>query len=173
MTRAVQLTALVAVAGLFALLVWRLTHQSHPPKIGGPAPAFTLKRLVGDGEISLASLRGRPAVINFFASWCEPCKGEAKVLESAWQEYKGRVVFLGIDYNDVTGDGRRFIDAHHITFPTVRGGDGSVGNRYGLTGVPETFFVNADGRLVGSHIEGTVAHQKDRFYAGIKAALGS
>jgi cytochrome c biogenesis protein CcmG/thiol:disulfide interchange protein DsbE len=172
--RALQATAVVAVVGLFALLVWRLTHQSHPPKVGAPAPNFTLKRLDGDGTLSLRSLRGRPAVINFFASWCEPCKQESKVLESAWRQYRSKgVVFVGIDYNDVTSDGRTFVRAHGITFPTVQGGDASIGNAWGLTGVPETYFVDAQGRLVGSHIEGTVAesHNKALFYASIKAAL--
>ena len=68
MIRALQAAAVVAVAGLFALLVWRLTHQSHPPKLGAPAPTFSAKRLVGDGSIDLASLRGKPVVLNFFAS---------------------------------------------------------------------------------------------------------
>ena len=122
MTRALQATALVAVAGLFALLVWRLAHQSHPAKVGGPVPNFTLKRLEGSGTISLASLRGKPAVINFFASWCGPCKAEAKILESASQQYRGRISFIGIDYHDVTSDGRRFLQAHGITFPTVQDG---------------------------------------------------
>jgi peroxiredoxin len=173
MTRAAQLTALVAVAGLFGLLVWKLTHQAHPPKLGGPAPAFDLRRLDGPGTISLASLHGKPAVINFFASWCVPCKGEAKVLESAWQQYKGRVVFVGIDYNDLRSDGMKFVRAHDTTFPTVSAGSGKVGDDYGLTGVPETYFVDARGRLVGSHITGTVANQKDAFFEGIKAALNS
>jgi len=169
--RIVQATALVAVAGLFSLLVWRLTHQAHPPKIGGPAPSFTLKRLDAGGTLSLASLRGKPAVINFFASWCEPCKAEASVLESAWRRYKGQVAFIGIDYHDVTSDGLRFLRAHDITYPTVQDGSGDIGEKYGLTGVPETYFVDAQGRLVGTHIAGTVAHQKDQFFAGIKAAL--
>jgi cytochrome c biogenesis protein CcmG/thiol:disulfide interchange protein DsbE len=170
-TRALQATAVVAVAGLFALLVWRLTHQAHPPKIGGPAPSFQLQRLEGTGSVSLASLRGKPIVLNFFASWCEPCKGEAKVLESAWQQYKGRVQFVGIDYNDLASDGLRFQHAHHITFTTLRAGSGKVGDEYGLTGVPETYFIDAQGRLVGSHIEGTVAHQQHACFVGIKAAL--
>ena len=87
MTRAVQATALAAVVGLFALLVWRLTHQAHPPKLGGPAPQFTAKRLDSGGKLSLASLRGRPVVLNFFASWCEPCKAESKVLLDAARQY--------------------------------------------------------------------------------------
>ena len=170
MIRALQATALVAVAGLFALLVWRLSHQSHPAKVGGPVPNFTLKRLEGSGTISLASLRGKPAVINFFASWCGPCKAEAKILESASQQYKGRISFLGIDYHDVTSDGRRFLQAHGITFPTVQDGSGTIGDKYGLTGVPETFVVNAQGRLL-KHIPGTLTVNMSLFDAGIKAAL--
>jgi len=174
MTRVLQATALVAVAGLFGLLVWKLTHQAHPAKVGGPVPNFALERLGGDGKLSLASLRGKPAVINFFASWCAPCKAESRVLESTWQEYKGRVNFVGIDYHDVTSDGLRFLHAHDITFPTVQDGSGAVGDRYGLTGVPETFVVNAQGHLL-THIAGTltVADNKSSFLHGIKAALGS
>jgi peroxiredoxin len=171
MLRALQATALVAVVGLFTLLVWRLTHQSHPPKLGGPAPDFTLHRLDNGAMVDLKSLRGKPVVLNFFASWCEPCKGEAPVLESAWRKYRSQVVFLGIDYHDVTSDGRRFLRAHDITYPTVADGSGDVADRYGVTGVPETYFINAQGRLVGSHIAGTVAHQQSAFFEGIKAAL--
>jgi cytochrome c biogenesis protein CcmG/thiol:disulfide interchange protein DsbE len=169
--RLVQATALVAVAGLFGLLAWKLTHQSHPAKVGGPVPNFTLKRLEGDGTISLASLRGKPAVINFFASWCGPCKAEAKILESASRQYQGRIAFIGVDYHDVTSDGRRFLLAHDITFPTVQDGSGKIGDEFGLTGVPETFVVNAQGRLL-KHIAGTLTVNRSLFDSGIKAALG-
>jgi cytochrome c biogenesis protein CcmG/thiol:disulfide interchange protein DsbE len=171
MVRALQATALLAVAGLFGLLVWKLTHQAARPKIGGPAPSFDLKRLDTDGRLSLASLEGKPAVLNFWASWCEPCKGEAKVLERAWQEYKGRVAFVGIDYHDVTSDGRKLLQAHGITFPTVQDGSGDIADKYGVTAVPETYFVDAQGRLVGERIAGTVEKQQDAFYDGIEAAL--
>jgi len=170
--RIVQATALVAVCGLFGLLVWKLTHQSHPAKVGGPVPNFTLKRLEGAGTISLASLRGKPAVINFFASWCGPCKAEAKILETASRQYRGKIAFVGIDYHDVTSDGRRFLRAHDITFPTVQDGSGKIGDEYGLTGVPETFVVNAQGRLL-KHIAGTLTVNMSLFDAGIKAALHS
>jgi cytochrome c biogenesis protein CcmG, thiol:disulfide interchange protein DsbE len=170
--RIVQATALVAVAGLFGLLVWKLTHQSHPAKVGGPVPDFTLARLEGAGTISLASLRGKPAVINFFASWCGPCKAEATILERASRQYKGRIAFIGIDYHDVTGDGRKFLRAHDITFPTVQDGSGKIGDAYGLTGVPETFVINAQGRLL-EHIPGTLTVNRSLFDAGIKAALHS
>jgi cytochrome c biogenesis protein CcmG/thiol:disulfide interchange protein DsbE len=176
MTRSLKLVgqgvALVAVAGLLALLVWRLTHQSHPPKIGGPAPNFSLKRIDGGGKLDLTSLRGKPVVINFWASWCVPCKGEAKLLEQSWNQYRSQgVVFVGVDYHDVTSDARTFLSHHGITYPTVQDGSGMVGDSYGLTGVPETYFVDRRGRLVGSHIVGTITNQVNAFRDGIKAAL--
>jgi cytochrome c biogenesis protein CcmG/thiol:disulfide interchange protein DsbE len=169
-----QVVALAAVAGLLGLLVWRLTHQSKPPKIGGPAPAFSLRRLDTSGTLALASLRGKPVVLNFWASWCVPCKGEAKMLEDAWQRYRSQgVVFVGIDWHDVKSDARRFLDHHGVTYPTVLDGSGSITDRYGVVGVPETYFIDRRGRLVGEHIVGTVVDQKDRFRSGVEAALGS
>ena len=176
MSRTVKLTgqalALVAVAGLLGLLVWQLTHQTHPPKIGGPAPNFTLRRINAAGKLDLASLRGKPVVINFWASWCVPCKGEAKLLEQAWRQYRSQgVVFVGVDYHDVTSDARTFMSHHGITYPIVQDGSGMTGDEYGLTGVPETYFVDRRGRLVGSHIIGTITNQVHAFHNGIRAAL--
>ena len=76
------------VAGLLALLVWQLGHQQHAPRVGAMAPAFTLRRLDGPGTVSLASYRGKPVVLNFWASWCQPCKSEAAVLERDWSSYR-------------------------------------------------------------------------------------
>ena len=167
-----QVVALAAVAGLLGLLVWRLTHQSKPPKIGGPAPGFSLKRVDSSGTLALASLRGKPVVLNFWASWCEPCKGEAKMLEQAWQRYKSKgVVFVGVDYHDVTGDARRFLERHDITYPTVQDGSGMTADRYGVSAVPETYFIDRRGRLVGVHIIGTITNQVANFHRGIEAAL--
>ena len=169
-----QVVALAAVAGLLGLLVWRLTHQSHPPKIGGPAPGFTLRRIGSPGKLDLASLRGKPVVLNFWASWCVPCKGEAKMLERAWRQYRRQgVVFLGIDYHDVTSDARTFLSHHGVTYPTVQDGSGAVADRYGGSAVPETYFVDRRGRLVGAHIVGTVVDQADAFRRGVEAALSS
>jgi cytochrome c biogenesis protein CcmG, thiol:disulfide interchange protein DsbE len=167
-----QIVALAAVAGLLGLLVWRLTHQTKAPKLGAPAPSFAAKRIDGTGKLSLASLRGKPVVLNFWASWCVPCKGEATMLESAWQRYRKQgVVFLGVDYHDVTSDARTFLSHHGVTYTTIQDGSGLIGDRYGLTGVPETYFINRRGRLVGAHIVGTVVNQKDAFLRGVQAAL--
>jgi cytochrome c biogenesis protein CcmG, thiol:disulfide interchange protein DsbE len=96
------------------------------------------------------------------------------MLEDAWQRYRSQgVVFVGIDWHDVKSDARRFLDHHGVTYPTVLDGSGSITDRYGVVGVPETYFIDRRGRLVGEHIVGTVVNQKDRFRSGIQAALGS
>jgi cytochrome c biogenesis protein CcmG/thiol:disulfide interchange protein DsbE len=151
-----QLVALACVAGLLALLVWRLTHAQHAPKVGSMAPAFTLHRLDGNGSVSLRSLRGKAVVLNFWASWCIPCKGEAKALEQAWGRYRSRgVAFVGVDYHDVTGDARRFVSVHGLTFDMVQDGSGNVGSSYGITGVPETYVLDRQGRVV-AHLTGPI-----------------
>jgi cytochrome c biogenesis protein CcmG, thiol:disulfide interchange protein DsbE len=167
-----QVVALAAVAGLLGLLVWRLTHQTKAPKIGAPAPVFAVDRVDGPGTLDLRSLRGKPVVLNFWASWCVPCKGEAKMLESAWQQYRSRgVVFVGVDYHDVTSDAKTFLERHGVTYPTVKDGSGKIADRYGVSAVPETYFIDRRGRLVGEHIVGTVVNQKDAFRRGVEAAL--
>jgi cytochrome c biogenesis protein CcmG/thiol:disulfide interchange protein DsbE len=167
-----QIVALAAVAGLLGLLVWKLTHQTKAPKIGARAPVFALKRVDSAGTLALASLRGKPVVLNFWASWCVPCKGEATMLEGAWRQYRKQgVVFLGVDYHDVTGDARTFLSHHGVTYPTVQDGSGRIADSYGVSAVPETYFIDRRGRLVGEHIIGTVVNQKDAFHRGVQAAL--
>jgi len=151
-----QVLAFALVAGLLALLVWSVVHQRHPPGIGSVAPAFTLRRLDGPGSVSLDSYRGKPVVLNFWASWCEPCKGEAKVLERDWTSDRGRgVVFLGVDYHDLSSDARRFVSAHALTFPMLEDGSGNVTSLYGISQVPETYVLNRLGRVV-AHLRGPI-----------------
>ena len=160
MTRPVKVTAQIAalgcVAGLLALLVWSVVHQQHAPRVGATAPAFTLRRLEGPGKVSLASYRGKPIVLNFWASWCEPCKAEAAVLERDWTSYRDRgVVFLGVDYHDLASDARRFVRAHALTFTMLQDGSGSVTGRYGISQVPETYVLSRQGRVV-AHLAGPI-----------------
>jgi cytochrome c biogenesis protein CcmG, thiol:disulfide interchange protein DsbE len=151
-----QLLALGCVAGLLALLVWQLGHQQHAPGVGAMAPAFTLSRLEGSGTVSLAAYRGKPVVLNFWASWCEPCKSEAPVLERDWTSYRNRgVVFLGVDYHDLASDARRFVSAHALTFTMLKDGSGKVTGSYGISQVPETYVLDRQGRVV-AHLAGPI-----------------
>ncbi len=153
---AAQVIALACVAGLLALLVWKLTHQQHAPPVGAQAPAFTLPLLDSSGDVSLASLRGHPVVLNFWASWCIPCKSEASVLEQYWLRYRNRGVrFVGIDFHDLPSDAHTFIRAHDLTFPMLGDGSGNVTGSYGISQVPETYVVNGKGTIV-AHFAGPV-----------------
>ena len=164
-----QVVALACVAGLLALLVWKLAHQRHAPPVGSPAPAFMLPRLEGPGSVSLASLRGHPVVLNFWASWCTPCKAEARVLERGWQRYRSRgVKFVGVDYHDLGSDARTFVSAHGPTFPMLDDGPGTVTGAYGISQVPETYVVDSSGKIV-AHLAGPISGGD--FAARFRAAL--
>ena len=170
MTRSLKLGAqAVVVAGvlaLLALLVWRVTHpqQSNLPQLvrdgkKPTAPVFSLPRLDRDGRIELAGLRGKAVVINFWASWCRPCRNEAPRLQEAWSTYgPERLVVLGIDSQDFKGDARKFLRKYELTYPIVHDASGSTYGPYGLTGFPETFFVNREGKVVG-YVSGELTRQ--------------
>jgi cytochrome c biogenesis protein CcmG/thiol:disulfide interchange protein DsbE len=152
-----QTLAIGAVGVLAGLLIWNLTHQPSPPRVGQRAPAFSLQQLNGMGDVSLASLRGKAVVLNFFASWCGPCKREAPALEQLWRDYRSRgVVVLGIDTNDASNDAEQFISTHRVTYPTV-GGGGHLTGKYGIPGLPVTYVLNRQGHVVGGQIDGPVS----------------
>ena len=154
-----QTLAIAAVGVLAGLLIWQLTHQPPPPRVGEKAPAFQLDRLNGPGSVSLASLRGKAVVLNFFASWCAPCKREAPALEKVWRDYRSKgVVVLGIDTDDASSDAKRFIAAHGVTYPAV-GDGGGLKLKYSVIGLPETYVLNRSGKFVGGQILGPVSDQ--------------
>ena len=100
------------------------------------APAFTLERLDGTGELSLASLRGQAVVLNFWASWCGPCKEETPLLQAASELAGEGRDFVGVDVKDFRGDARDFLARYGVTYPNVYDGKGSTVGRYGVTGFP-------------------------------------
>jgi cytochrome c biogenesis protein CcmG, thiol:disulfide interchange protein DsbE len=160
-----QALAVAGVGFLAALLIWHLTHQTPPPKAGSKAPAFSLPRLQGSGHISLASFRGKTVVLNFFASWCAPCKEEAPALESIWRHNRSEnVVVLGIDSGDSRGSARRFLGAHGVTYPIAFDPDEKLAQGpYSLPGLPVTYVINPAGRVVGAPVLGPVS---DSAYSG-------
>jgi cytochrome c biogenesis protein CcmG, thiol:disulfide interchange protein DsbE len=147
-----QVAAVGVVVALLGLLAWKLAQgesevTSQLARGGTPvAPGFTLERLDGQGELTLQSLRGKPLVLNFWASWCGPCKDETPLLQEGWSRWRDKgVVFVGIDVKDFRGDAKDFLARYGVTYPNVYDGKGSTVGRYGVTGFPETYFVDADG----------------------------
>jgi cytochrome c biogenesis protein CcmG/thiol:disulfide interchange protein DsbE len=171
-----QAVTVAVVAGLLGLLIWKVVHQEKGVKLGGgrtpSAPQFALSRLDAPGKLALASLRGKVVVLNFWASWCVPCKSEAPRLEAAWQRYRDKgVVVVGVDAQDFSGDAKHFVKKYKLTYPNVHDGPGDVLPKYGVTGFPETYFVDRRGRLIGDRVAGEITASK--LTAGIQHALQS
>jgi cytochrome c biogenesis protein CcmG/thiol:disulfide interchange protein DsbE len=127
----------------------------------GPSLGRRLKPALADGKLALEELRGIPVVLNFWASWCVPCRQEATSLQRAWrQDARPRgVLFLGLDMQDVPRDARSFLREFGIDYLNIRDPSNGIARRYGTTGVPETFFIDAGGRVVG-HVIGVATPQQ-------------
>lgn len=137
---------MLAIVGL--LTFGLLSKGSSGVALGEVAPAPALPRLEGDGDGSLSEYRGRWVLVNFWASWCIPCRQEAPALEDFQRRHgDGRFTVLGIDSRDLSGDGRAFVDRYGLSYPQLRDGDGATAHDYGTTGVPENFLIDPKGRL--------------------------
>jgi len=162
MRSAGRIGAIALVAGLLVLLVVHIATAQRGARIAAAvaagqkpaAPDFELDRIGRDGKLKLSSLHGRVVVLNFWASWCQACKDEARTVEAAVRRWQPRgVVFVGVDSQDFTSDARRFARRFGLTYGSVHDGSGSVMTRYGVTGLPETWTLDRRGRLV-DHIPG-------------------
>jgi cytochrome c biogenesis protein CcmG, thiol:disulfide interchange protein DsbE len=177
--RALRAVAVASVLALLGLLVWDLVHQNGPGVATAvdkgkavPAPSLDLPRLNGSGNLSLASLRGKVVVVNFWQSSCYPCKLEAREVASAYRRWADRgVVFLGVDAQDLKSAARAYLKRYGVTYPNVRDAIGETWPKWGVTGVPETFFIDRRGRVVPPHITGQASREK--LDQGIQRALQS
>lgn len=147
------------VAVLVALLGGAWTWQSRvpadavaalrepAPAVGHPAPDFEAPLLGGD-SFSLAAARGTPVVLNFWATWCGPCRNEMPALENAAQRYEGKVAFLGVDQGEDAATIQGFLDELGLTFPIALDEDQAVGaDLYNVTGLPTTYFIDGEGTI--------------------------
>lgn len=149
--------------GLLVLLLTQLLTPAQQtvsdPLVGHPAPGFSLTVLGGSpgkSQLSLADLRGRPVVLNFWASWCDPCQEEMPLLESTWKSLQGQgkdVVFVGIDFQESSATATSFLRQHGITYAMVLDANGAVANKYRIASLPDTFFINRDGTVVSKALQ--------------------
>src|SRR5512135_3188224 len=150
--RVSQMFAFVIVLAVMALFAVGIQIRSAKPVEKGLAPQFTLPLFSG-GTFSLAEQRGKVVVVNFWASWCIPCRQEAPILENTWRKYKDRgVVFVGVDYVDTDKEAMAFIQEFNVTYPNGPDIGTETSRAYRIQGVPETYFVGKDGQLYGKHI---------------------
>ncbi|MBI4640814.1 MAG: TlpA family protein disulfide reductase [Candidatus Tectomicrobia bacterium] len=149
------LIVLVVVGSVLVLLGYGLTRNPREiptPLIGKPATSFALTLFDGR-QLSLEELRGKVVFLNFWASWCPPCRAEARTLEAAWQKYKDQdVVFLGIDIQDTEEAARAFLREFGITYPNGLDAAGKIAIDFGVWGVPETFIIDREGRITYKHV---------------------
>ncbi|MHB8659912.1 MAG: TlpA family protein disulfide reductase [Solirubrobacteraceae bacterium] len=185
--------AVAAAAGFLGLIIFGVLAQAPNTAIddslaagrAAPAPPFNLAVLQrGDlgarldgrvaaalarAQLSLRQLRGTPVVLNIWASWCDPCKQEAPLLEDAWRT-DGRphgTLFLGLDQQDATSDASSFMRSYRVDYPNIRDPGNDVPRSYGATGIPETYFISAGGEIV-DHVVGVITSAEMR--DGILAA---
>ncbi len=121
-------------------------------EVGKPAPTFVAPRLLGTGDVKLAEFRGKPVLLNFFASWCEPCRDELPLLQKAADGAEATVI--GVLFDDSSNKAREFLRELRITFPTVED-DGGIARAYRVAakpGLPLTFAITRDGTLAARHI---------------------
>ena len=148
------IVAFILLVGFLVLLGVSLSRaQSGPPDVGDKAPEFTLTTFDGQ-TISSADLAGKVILINFWASWCSPCAEEAVDLEQAWREYQpaGNVIFIGIDYVDTEPEALAYLNEYGITYPNGPDLGTQISRAYRITGVPETYLIDASGVVRGVKI---------------------
>lgn len=149
-------TVAVLLATAFAIFAYGQS-QERRAAVGRAAPAWTLPSLDG-GNVALGSLRGRPVLLNFFASWCDVCAMEAPALETFARRYGDRFQVLGVDWREPWSAVRPFVARFGLTYPVLRDADGSIARAYGLTGVPETWLIDANG-VARAHVVGGLAFE--------------
>ncbi len=165
------LVSVVMAVGLLGLL----GMAGRPPLVGGPAPEITLKDLQGQ-EVRLSDLRGKVVLLNFWATWCKPCKEEMPAMQVSYDKLRGQgFVVLAVNELEDTEKVIEHIRSHGHTFPVVMDHDNRVANRYGVVGLPASFLIDRQG-IVREHIFGNLLTEERiadlvRLYGEASASL--
>lgn len=143
--QAIFVLVLLGFVGLLAARLIQTNQSEH--RASGEAPPFTFTTFEGE-TISLADLEGRGVVLNFWASWCAPCRDEAALLEAMWRrEQNNGIVFIGLDYLDQEPAAKAYLEEFDVTYPNGPDLQSAAARRYGIKGVPETFFIDPQGNI--------------------------
>jgi cytochrome c biogenesis protein CcmG/thiol:disulfide interchange protein DsbE len=165
--------AAVAVLALLVVLVVRIASHGSASRVHVVtdaestilAPPLSLPRLDRPGRLALASLRGSPVVVNFWASWCGPCAEEAPYLERFWQAHQASGLrMIGVDANDYAGDARSFARKYGLTYPIVHDAHGSTLGHWGVGGLPATYVIDRRGRVASRILGGLRTGGKDKIF---------
>lgn len=154
MNKPILVTGLAVTAALtivFALSFGKDPRKVDSPLIGRAAPSFKLVPVSGGEPVTFESIRGKPLILNFWATWCRPCVDEHRVLTNAARSSADGVQFLGIVYEDTQERILDFLRRAPSNYPTLVDDAGKTAIAYGVYGVPETFFISADGVIVAKH----------------------
>ncbi len=177
MKRSIMITSLVAIVIVAALSLF--LAEQHPvtnasnmqsPLLGKIAPALSGPRLGGGSAINLKSDRGKIVVVNFWSSWCGPCKTEAPNLSTfAWQERNRGVDVVGVVFNDRVSAAESFAKYYGSLYPSVIDAGGEIANRYGVTSPPTTFVINAKGVVSATLVGPVSTEQLEEVVARVRA----
>ena len=149
---------ITAVTALFiaAIIGVSLATSGSPGPNYPPAASFSLPVLGDTGkQLSLSQYQGKPVIVNFFASWCEPCQTETPLLASWYTQQQGKVALVGLDENDTTANAQKFLAAKGVSYPVGFDPTTVAASAYGVAALPQTFFLNAQHRIV-EHLYGAV-----------------
>ena len=168
----VTVAACVVLVGT-VIAIDATSHRTPGPAAPKPAPAFTLPSLRDPAQqVSLSAYRGQPVIVNFFASWCVPCKKETPLLAGFYRSSRGKVVIIGVDADDSAPKARSFVTASGVAYPVAFETTSAVADAYGVSGpgIPETFFLDARHRIV-KRVLGGVTRQE--LTAGVALMKGT
>jgi len=153
----------IGIVGVLLLAVFYWGVLNPPSVRHGEGKALPIEFTTYDGqEIKLSDFEGMPVVVNFWASWCFPCRDEQAALEASWRKHKDDVMFLGIAHLDQVPNALAYLDEFDVTYPSGPDMGGRIYNAYHVGGVPETFFIDANGNVRGFHVGPISASELER-----------